>query len=113
MLTVPAFQCLFSRHDVLHHHFCRYSKRELRKKVEAVGFKIEYLNYWNVFLFPVATIIRLFDFRRGKDSTAIGANIPAKPINNLLIKLVSAERFLVARIPFPFGLSLIMVARKV
>lgn len=44
LLTVPAFQFLFSKHDRLHHHFRRYSKSELKEKVMAAGFKIEMIN---------------------------------------------------------------------
>ena len=112
LLTVPAFQCLFSRHDKLHHHFRRYGKTELQEKIKAAGFKIEYLNYWNFFLFPVAVAARMLDFFRAKNEHAIGTKIPAPAINKILTKLVSAERFLFPRIPLPFGLSLMLVARK-
>jgi SAM-dependent methyltransferase len=113
LLTVPAFQFLFSRHDRQHHHFRRYSKSELRKKVEMAGFKIEHINYWNFFMFIPALFVRVLDFFRSPKSKIIGTKIPASPINNLLAKLVSAERHLFTCILFPFGLSLMLVARKV
>ena len=113
LITVPAFQWLFSRHDELHHHFRRYGKTELREKIEAAGFKIEYLNYWNFFLFPVAVTARMLDFFRAKNEHAIGTKTPSPVINKILTKLVSVERLLITRIPFPFGLSLMLVARKI
>lgn len=113
LLTVPAFPWLFSGHDKLHHHFRRYSRTGLQEKIKAAGFEIEYLNYWNSFLFPVAVAARLLDSLRGKNKQAIGTKIPARPINEFLIKLVSAERFLFRRVAFPFGLSLMLLARKI
>ena len=113
LLTVPASPWLFSRHDKLHHHFRRYSRTELQEKIKAAGFEIEYMNYWNFFLFPVAVAVRLLDRLRAKNKQEIGTKIPAQPINEFLIKLLSAERFLFRRIPFPFGLSLMLLARKI
>ncbi len=113
LLTVPAYQFLFSQHDRLHHHFRRYSKKKLEEKIAAAGFKIEYINYWNCFLFPVAVITRLTDLFRPKNAPALGRKMPPAALNNFLIKLVSSERFLADKINLPFGLSLIMVARKI
>lgn len=112
LITVPAFQFLFSRHDKLHHHFRRYSKNQLKEIVTAAGFKIELLNYWNFFLFPVTVFARILDLFCSADKPAIGTKIPSSPINKFLIKLVSAERFLIPSVPLPFGVSLILVARK-
>ncbi len=112
LVTVPAFQWLFSKHDKFHHHFRRYGKKELKEKLLLAGFEIEYLNYWNFFLFPAAFAARLLDFLRADNSHTIGTKTPSPLINRLLIRLVSAERFLFSKIPFPFGLSLIVVAKK-
>lgn len=111
-LTVPAFQYLFSRHDVLHHHFRRYSKKELQEKLEAAGFKVEFINYWNVFMFIPAVIVRILDHFGYPKNRVVGTDLPPQCINKLLIKIVSAERFLLTRVNFWFGLSLIVVARK-
>lgn len=110
-LTVPAFSWLFSQHDRLHHHFRRYSKKELIAKVEAAGFSVEYIIYWNFLLFPAALATRvLYFFVDSK--TSIGTKTPAPWLNKALINLVSAERFLMNCFSLPFGLSLVLVARK-
>lgn len=111
LITVPAFQFLFSKHDRLHHHFRRYSKNELKEKVTAAGFKIERVNYWNFFLFP-AVFIRMLGLFNYNKNLPLGSKIPSPAINRFLGKLVSAERFLIPAMPLPFGVSLIMVARK-
>ena len=113
LITIPAFQFLFSEHDIAHHHFRRYSKKEIVQKVKEAGLTIEYINYWNFFLFPIAIMARLTDFLRPKNSRALGRKTPPYFVNQLLIKLVSSERFLNPKIPLPFGLSLMVVARKI
>jgi len=115
LITVPAFGWLFSRHDQLHHHFRRYSRRELQTKLQNSGLEIELINYWNCLLFPVAVATRLVDFlisKVSKGQNTIGTKTPAPPINKLLAKLVSAEKFIIPRLPLPCGLSLVVVARK-
>jgi len=111
-INVPAYQWLFVRHDRLHHHFRRYSRRELVRKIEAAGLKVEFVSYWNFLLFPVAMLVRLIDcFGYPKEHT-LGSQKPTRFINSLLFSLVSAERHILPRMRLPFGLSLIMLARK-
>lgn len=111
-INVPAYQWLFVRHDRLHHHFRRYSRSELIHKVKTAGLKVEFVSYWNCLLFPVAVLVRILDrFNVPKDHT-IGSRKPSGLLNELLFRLVSVEHFLIPRIRLPFGLSLIMIARK-
>ena len=111
LINVPAFQFLFSHVDVMYHHFRRYGFAELREKVEAAGFEIEHINYWNFLLFPVAVVVRFYERLRKKDSS-LGFKTPAAPINQALAFVVSLERFILPYIRLPFGLSLMVVARK-
>lgn len=59
VITVPAFQFLWSKHDVEHQHFRRYSRKNLRKLLESNGFKVEKISYWNMSLFTPAVFVRL------------------------------------------------------
>ena len=110
-LTVPALPCIFSQHDRLHHHFRRYTKQELINKLQQAGFSIDYINYWNFFLFPVALTTRVLYFF-SNSTTSIGTKTPSAWLNYVLIRLVSVERFIMSRIHFPIGLSILVVARK-
>jgi SAM-dependent methyltransferase len=111
-LTVPAFPFLFSRHDHLHHHFRRYRRTELLRKIEANGLEVIEDDYWNFFLFPVAMVVRLFEcFNMPKDHT-LGTKKPSPLLNRLLAELVSSDRFLIPHIRLPFGLSIVLLARK-
>ena len=111
LLTVPAYQFLWSSHDIVHHHKQRYNKHMLLHLVRAVGFLPVHFTYFNTFLFPLGLVTRLAQ----KCPRLKGANdslLPPRFINNLLKTIFGLERFLVGRIPFPFGLSLLMIARK-
>jgi len=112
LINVPAFQFLFGPVDVMYHHFRRYSLRELKQKVEAAGFAVELINYWNFLLFPVAIAVRFYEKLRNIKDSSIGFKTPAAPINRALTTIVSAERFVVPYVRLPFGLSLMLIARK-
>ena len=45
IITVPAYQFLWSQHDVDNQHKRRYSKSELKRKLEEAGFKVEKMTF--------------------------------------------------------------------
>src|SRR5438067_3651778 len=49
--TVPAFQFLWSAHDVVNHHHRRYRKRLLTTRLREAGFELERVSYFNSWLF--------------------------------------------------------------
>jgi len=110
-LTVPAFPWLFGKHDSLHHHYRRYSKKELKEKIHQAGFRIEKLSYFNMLLFPLALIARALDTLRNPKEP-MGITIPSKLLNNALYRVFKFEIHLFSLINFPFGLSLLVVASK-
>ena len=111
-INVPAHQWLFVRHDRLHHHFRRYGRSELISKVKAAGLDVEFISYWNFLLFPVAVIARLLDGLGIPKNDTIGAKMPSNFINRLLYILASSERLLLPYVRLPFGLSLLILAKK-
>lgn len=61
-ITVPAFDFLFSSKDKALHHYRRYTKPKLKKKINKF-FIIEKISYYNFFLFlPLSGIIFLINF---------------------------------------------------
>ncbi len=58
VLTVPAFPFLWSAHDRTHHHYRRYTRRSLVDKVNASGYELEYVTYYNFLLFPIVAATR-------------------------------------------------------
>ncbi|MBC7836227.1 class I SAM-dependent methyltransferase [Acetobacteraceae bacterium] len=106
VITTPAFPFLWSVHDISHHHFRRYRKSGLKKLLEDAGYTVEFISYWNFFLFPLAVLMRLLN-RSGEG--ALGA---PGIITNICEVLISIEAALMQFIPLPFGVSFVVVARK-
>lgn len=59
IITVPAFQFIWSHHDDLNHHFRRYTRKGLVQKVQAAGLTVCYSTYANCLLFPLVLVGRL------------------------------------------------------
>lgn len=111
--AVPAYGFLWSEHDESLHHFRRYVARELRAKLVASGFEIERSTY---FITTVFLPILLFRLWQGLRRTSIGKPVSYRMlpswINRLLIWVLDLERCVLPYINLPFGVSLVMVARK-
>ena len=104
-ITVPAFQFLWSSHDVAVDHVRRYSKRELVRKFEEAGLEVNYIRFWNSILFPLGLISRLI-------CSASDLKMPSALVNRLLKFIIKLERNsrLIGKIP---GTSLILFATKI
>jgi len=112
ILTVPAFQWMWSDMDD-HGHFRRYNKTQVNALLSGAGLRATILSYYNFFLFPLALIQRFKEriFQRKK---VPGDFLPALPpvINRLFFGIFQAEKELLGRMPLPFGLSILALARK-
>lgn len=111
VLTVPACPRLWSAHDVFLRHYRRYSRATLTRCIEAAGYNVERISYFNTLLFPLAAAARWLARLTGFNG-ATGAPVPAQPLNAALYALFSAERHWLVRGGLPFGLSLLAVLRK-
>ena len=109
LVTVPASMALWSDWDVALHHFRRYSRPQLRALFPAAQWELVYVNYTNVVVFPVVWVIR--KWRKFFPSQARGEDVePAPWLNRILQGLfVGLARW---RLPLPFGVSLLLVARR-
>ena len=59
LVTVPQHRFLWSESDRFAMHQRRYSRTELRKKVESAGFQIERITSFNSLLLPLMILSRL------------------------------------------------------
>jgi SAM-dependent methyltransferase len=109
LITVPATKWLFGGHDEMLHHFRRYSRSELEKKVLASGLVLSSISYFNTFLFPLAVVARIIDCLPFKNNS-VGMDVPPRLINNLFYNIFRFEQFFLKNSLFPFGLSLLVVA---
>lgn len=109
LITVPAYPFLWSLHDELHHHKRRYVARGLRTVIQDSGLRVQYLSYFNTWLFPLVATARLC----GTGSRRSGVlSMPNKFINSLLTRIFASERWLLGRIALPAGVSLLALARN-
>lgn len=107
LVTVPAYQWMWSAHDEAHHHKRRYSKRGLRAVAEKVGLKADRIGYFNSLLFPLAAAVRIAGKAIGKKES--DDKVPPAPLNRLFQSVFGLERHLVGRIPLPAGVSLFAI----
>lgn len=101
ILTVPAFNFLFSKHDEKIGHFRRYTKKSTSNIVESTGFSIEKIRYWNILGF-FGWLINFKLLNKHLDSSAKSSLI------YMLIKFLKIER----HVTFPLGLTVVVKARK-
>jgi len=109
MIRVPADTVPFSNHDKIVVTRIRYTKKELKNKIQETGFKIKKLTYANCFLYPLAYIKRLFEDDNNTKSDIQKTN---RLINTMLYRILSHEAKLLKYINLPWGTSLICIAQK-
>lgn len=115
VVTVPAFQFLWSHHDEANQHRRRYSRLQLVSELSSAGLKVTFVSYFNTLLFPAVAGVRLLERllpARAPKAGQTDLEETREPVNRLLTALFGAERFAVGRAQLPFGVSLIAVAQK-
>ena len=111
LIFVPAFMWLWGVQDDISHHRIRYTRKQIVERIEKAGFKVERATYANfTFFAPVLggrTLMKLTGIKPESEN-----NINISALNGLFGKLFSAERFWLKNLDFPFGVSIVVVARK-
>jgi SAM-dependent methyltransferase len=113
LVTVPAYQGLWSRHDEINHHHRRYSRRALVDAAQGAGWKCERTTHFNSLLLPVAIALRaLQPLNRSSTESSLDLWVPPAPLNWLLEQPLNLEAALIGRgVRIPAGLSLLAVFR--
>ncbi len=111
ILTVPAFKFLWGIQDRVTGHKRRYTKKQIVNRLKEMEFDILKSSYFNFFLFfPILLArwtIRFFDLKIESE------NEINSPLINLLLKtLFSLEVHFLKYFSFPFGVSILCIARK-
>jgi hypothetical protein len=101
LLLVPAHKALFGRLDRKLQHYRRYSKKELIVKLTDAGFIIDKVEYMN-FLSAIGWFIQY---------KVVGGKRMPKLKTKLLDKLIPVIAWIEKHISFPFGLSLLAIAK--
>lgn len=114
LLTVPAYQFLWSEHDVSLGHYRRYTKERLRQILRGAGFSTIKISYVISTLFPAIFLFRMLQKVWTKESHTPKSSYIILPsaLNKLGIELLKLEAALLPHLSFPFGVSLVALAKK-
>lgn len=104
LLTVPAFQAIWTNHDVLNQHRTRYRRKTLFPLLRNAGFSILESEYWFQWAYPVKFAAGLFEKVRHSQPSL--PQIPPKWINRLLYGMSRLEQETLGASGIPFGSTL-------
>jgi ubiquinone/menaquinone biosynthesis C-methylase UbiE len=110
LLSVPAFSWMWSYRDQDAGHLRRYHRRQLAQLLVDGGFRVLQVCYYQCLLFPVVLLSRLLG-RRGPGWRNLEER-PLPVLNAALSWLNRWEGRLGARVPLPFGSTLVAACRK-
>ncbi len=113
LVTVPAYQWLWSGHDEINHHHRRYNARTLLAAAQDAGWSCAFVSYFNSLLLPAAIALRALDRVNPKTTeSSLDLWVPPAPINWLLQQPLNFEAAAVGRgRRIPAGLSLLAILR--
>jgi SAM-dependent methyltransferase len=116
VINVAALDMLRGDHSALGGEVRRYTKSDLRRKLEQTGFRVQRLTYTNASLFPITATVRALQRLRGEKADANNKGdfyVPPAPINALFSGALALEATIVAAgIDMPVGSSLLCLAQK-
>jgi SAM-dependent methyltransferase len=115
IINVAAMELLRGDHSVLSREIRRYSRDDLRARIEAAGFTVVRITYTNTALALPLMAVRTYQRWRGlkpEGETQQEISVPPAPLNALLTGIVWLESVWLRRFTAPFGSSLLCLARK-
>ena len=119
VVTVPAFQSLWSEHDEINHHKRRYRVPQLRHLVQEAGFEVTRITYCNTALYLPVLALRKGKslLRRFRDTSATPdpeSDLVFYPrlVNEALYRVMRLENRIMRGRNLPFGVSILVVAQR-
>lgn len=115
LITVPAFQFVWSGHDVFLGHYRRYTIESLEKRIREAGLTPIKSRYFFATKFPIVAVERWFKnllLKRGKIDAKSELKLYPKWFNNVLIFVHEMERIFFFPFNRFFGLSVIAMCEK-
>jgi SAM-dependent methyltransferase len=111
VLNLPAYSWLMSSHDAHVGTDRRFRMNEMPSLLTSAGFEPVRVTYWNTLMFPVAAAVRLWRQFRPPPASDLAAG-SGEVANGVLRAVLRMERSLIRLAPMPFGLSLLVLAKK-
>lgn len=115
LITVPAFQFMWSGHDVFLEHYRRYTIKMMEETITKAGLKPIKSRYFFASLFPIVAAIRLGKkalFDKGKVEAKSELKLYSDAMNKTLIKIHDMERSSIFNFNQGFGLSVFCLCGK-
>lgn len=112
VITVPAYQWMYGKHDTLLHHYRRYSRKAVKQLVATSDFEIQRLTYFNTLMFPLTLLAFITDSLAPVDKCT-GYEVPPNWLNSIFYNLFRFERFFINNLNLPFGSSILVVSKPV
>jgi SAM-dependent methyltransferase len=115
LITVPAFQSLWSEHDVINHHFRRYRLSQLTELFRKDQGEVVYASYFNFFLFLPIWLARLGSKLVAKRNSPQSdfQKFKTGPASSLLYYVLKSESLaLNKQTVLPWGVSVLLHFRK-
>lgn len=115
VIRLPALPALRGHHDHIVHTARRYTRQDLRQKLEQAGLVVERMTYANSILMPPIFIMRKFQllFIKPRPGQPSDVQPTPEPFNTILQWLLTLEaRWIESGRDFPLGVSLFAVASK-
>ncbi|MCD9186242.1 MAG: class I SAM-dependent methyltransferase [Pyrinomonadaceae bacterium] len=111
LIFVPAFMWLWGVQDDISNHRIRYTKKQIVERLKKAGFTIERATYANwTFFAPILAGRTLMKITGIKPESENNVNVSA--LNGIFGKIFSSERLWLKNFDFPFGVSIVITARK-
>jgi 2-polyprenyl-3-methyl-5-hydroxy-6-metoxy-1,4-benzoquinol methylase len=110
--SVPAYQWLWSKHDVTHMHFRRYTRNKINTLIKNAGFQIVFSSYFNSLLFPAGAAERLIKMIKPEKKDMPPVNPVSEFTNHLLLKIFLFEKHILKYFSIPFGMSIFTISIK-
>lgn len=112
IITVPQHRWLWSPSDDLAQHVRRYSRQEMKQKLDQAGFEIVKVTSFVSLLLPLMYASRLKQ-RKGSAHSVLDELRIGGLLNEMLKSILDVERYMIrSGCDLPVGGSLLVVARK-
>ena len=112
IITDSAMKCLFGKHDIAFHGARRYSKAELKHKLEVAGFTVEKISYFNTLMFPIIYLKRKLESLSSSPPKSDLETQINPTLNKILTKIYTTEIKTLDKVNYPFGVNIVAVGKK-
>lgn len=113
LISVPAFEFLWSAHDIFLEHKRRYTLKQAQSLARQAGLEVRAGAYYFAAVFPIAATLRLAgNLLRGKDSQPRSQLTKHHPLINKILSLMCQAELSIFKHNRLAGLSIFVLARK-